>query len=92
MTPELIAAGLPVLGAYVAENAPNTFPRLPVRQHEKVFVWFTRAMSAADHAAAHRRLLARAAWRNRVAPALADYEERGAQVLRLAPTLRSALR
>lgn len=92
MTPELLAVGLPVLAAYAAESAPNTFPRLPVRQNEKVFVWFTRATSVAAHAAAHRRLLARPTWRSGVAPALADYEEREAQVLRLAPTPRSALR
>jgi len=92
MAPELAAAGLPVLAAYVPENAPNTFPRLPVRQNEKVFVWFTRADSAQAYAAARRRLLARALWRTGIGPALADYEERDAQVLRLAPTPRSALR
>ncbi|MBU1377914.1 MAG: NIPSNAP family protein [Alphaproteobacteria bacterium] len=92
MAPELAAGGLPVLGAYVAENAENTFPQLPVRQHEKVFVWFTRAADARAYETARRRLLERPVWRSALGPALADAQERGAQVLRLAPTPRSSLR
>ena len=52
LAPQLAAAGLPVLGAYVPENSENTFPRLPVRQHEKVFVWFTRTNNEAAWRAA----------------------------------------
>lgn len=92
MAPELAAVGLPVLGAYIPENSENTFPRLPVRQHEKVFVWFTRADDQAAHGAALDRLRARKAWRDEIAPMLADQQERSAQVLRLAPTPRSMLR
>jgi hypothetical protein len=84
LAPRLVAAGLPVLGAYVAENAENTFPRLPVRQHEKVFVWFTRVDDAAAWNEAQKRLAAD--------PELADAQERPAQVLRLDPTPRSRLR
>jgi hypothetical protein len=71
------AAGLPMLGVYVPETSENTFPRLPVRQHEKVLVWFTRA----DHQA----------WLA-ADPDIADAQERPAQVLRLDPTPRSRLR
>jgi len=92
MAPELAAAGLPVLGAYVPEKSENTFPRLPVRQHEKAFVWFARTDDAEAHAAARKRLLVRPTWRAEIGPALAGYEERSAQVLRLSPTPRSALR
>jgi hypothetical protein len=88
MAPELAAAGVPVLGAYVAENSENTFPRLPVRQHEKVFVWFTRIAHAESASVAPSW----PAWRDGVAAALADYEERPPQVLRLAPSPRSMLR
>jgi hypothetical protein len=86
-----VAAGLPILGAYVPENAENTFPQLPVRQHEKVFVWFTRADDTGAYAAARKRLEARKGWRD-AAAALADAQERGPQVLRLAPTARSRQR
>jgi hypothetical protein len=92
MAPTLAAAGLSVLGAYVPENSKNTFPRLPVRQHEKLFVWFMRIDGANAYAAARERLLANPAWRTELGTALKDYEERTAQVLRLSPTARSRLR
>jgi len=84
---ELAAAGAPVLGAYVTESTPNNFPALPVRQHEKVFVWFTRMQDAASYDQLRTRLAGTAVGRE-----LTDYQERAAQVLRLAPTSRSLLR
>jgi quinol monooxygenase YgiN len=84
IAPALRAAGLPVLGAYVAEASENTFPRLPVRQHEKVLVWFTRVEDQAVWDAAQARLA--------LDPELADAQERQAQVLRLDPTPRSRFR
>jgi hypothetical protein len=92
MAPALRAAGVPVLGAYVTEKSENTFPRLPVRQSEKVLVWFTRASDPGHHAAAMRRATSSREWRTAIGPALADYEERAAQTLFLSPTGRSALR
>lgn len=91
LAPELSAAGLPVLGGYVTETTPNNFPALPVRQHEKVFVWFTRAQNDATYAQAKGRLDTRLAG-SPIAHELRDYQERAAQVLRLAPTTRSLLR
>jgi hypothetical protein len=90
--PALSRAGLPVLGAYVVEEAPNNFPRLPIRQGEKLFVWFTRVRGEADHISARQRLSDDEIWRSRLAARLDDFEERSAQVLRLAPTNRSRLR
>jgi hypothetical protein len=84
LAPQLTEAGLSLLGAYVPEEAPNNFPRLPVRPDAKVLVWFTRVERAETCAAALRALRAR--------PELRAYEERAAQVLRLAPTGRSRLR
>jgi hypothetical protein len=84
--PELARAGMPVLGAYVTETTPNNFPALPVRQHEKVFVWFTRASDASAYENARTSLNAS------LGAELAEYQERAAQVLRLSPTSRSLLR
>lgn len=84
IAPKLEAAGLPVLGAYTAETSENTFPRLPVRQHEKVLVWFTRVGDEA---------IWREAWGDLASDSeFADAQERQAQVLRLDPTPRSRLR
>lgn len=84
--PELTKAGMPVLGAYVTETTPNNFPGLPVRQHEKVFVWFTRASDASAYEKA------RASVNASLGAELADFQERAAQILRLSPTSRSLLR
>ena len=86
LAPELATAGLPILGAYVSETTPNNFSRLPVRQSEKVFVWFTRAKDQS----AHEKVLANLG--ARLGAELASYQERQAQVLRLSPTSRSLLR
>lgn len=92
MRPVLEAAGMPVLGAFVPETQTNNFPRLPVRQGEKVFVWFTRVADQAAYVRAQARLHTLPAWRGTVAAGLADAEERPPQVLRLVPTPRAALR
>lgn len=90
--PELASAGLPVLGAYVPETTPNNFPRLPVRQHEKVFVWFTGAADESAYEQALANLNARLKSNGSLGAELASHQERQAQVLRLRPTPRSLLR
>jgi hypothetical protein len=90
--PQLNKTGLQVLGAYVPEEAPNNFPRLPVRPDKKILVWFTAAANATDFDQRMARLLASPGWKGAIASKLADYEERPPQILRLDPTPRSALR
>jgi len=92
LAPAYAAAGLPVLASYVTETEPNNFPQLPVRQHEKIFVWFTRVADLAAYDRARSSLMRGPGWRRELGPQLDDYEERPAQVLRLAPTARSQLR
>lgn len=89
--PRLEAAGLPVLGQFTPEPSANGFPALPVRQGEKLFVWFTRTSDPAAYAAAQAKLAADPGWAA-VKARLDDAQERAPQVLRLAPTPRSALR
>jgi len=38
--PVLMKAGASILAYFVTEDSPNTFPALPVRDGENVFVWF----------------------------------------------------
>src|SRR5258708_22771892 len=47
MIPLLREAGATLLGHFVTEPSENTFPELPVREGENVFVWFA---SFADEA------------------------------------------
>jgi NIPSNAP len=61
LRPALVDAGSTVLAAFATEHSENTFPNLPVREGEDVFVWFARfvdrgaferyigAVEAADH-------------------------------------------
>lgn len=92
MMPEIAAAGLPMIAAYTPERTPNNFPRLPVRQSENVFVWFTRTPMP-DHSTSERGGPSELpTWSAKVSTRLADFQERSAQRLVLEPTPRSALR
>jgi quinol monooxygenase YgiN len=51
LAPALGAAGISVLATYATEHSENTFPALPVRENEDVFV----CMSMFDNEAAHAR-------------------------------------
>jgi quinol monooxygenase YgiN len=78
LAPALTAAGASRVAVLVTEPSENTYPRLPVREGENVFVWLARF---ADRAACERHVAAVAG-----SPGWAP-----AQVLRLEPTPRSAL-
>jgi hypothetical protein len=92
VAPNLKAAGLPVLAAFVPEEQENNFPRLPVRQGEKLFVWITRTSDRAAFDLAFEKLTRSASWKNEIAPELSDAQERASQTLHLTPTERSLLR
>jgi hypothetical protein len=91
LAPALERAGAHILGHYLTEASLNTFPRLPVREGEHVFVWFTSFADDAAYAAFHARLDASHAWRDQMIN-----WDRGLvsapEVLRLAPTVRSLIR
>jgi hypothetical protein len=89
--PIMAAAGAPPLARFRTEHGKNEFPRLPVREGEHAFVWFTSFASAAD-LERHRAELARSAAWERVAAQLAARCASPPHELRLAPTARSRLR
>ncbi|MEZ2330034.1 NIPSNAP family protein [Mesorhizobium sp. RCC_202] len=76
----LAAHGARLLGAFTTEHAENTFPRLPVRVDENVFITVSRFDDEAAHA------------RHGSAPDAWPYLAKPTQTLRLAPTSRSLLR
>lgn len=85
--PALERLGTRVLAQFVTEPARNTYPRLPVREGECVFVWFaafTDATEQARHQAAAAAEPAVLAWTRCL--------DAAAEILRLAPTPRSLLR
>ncbi len=90
IAPQLRAHGAEVLGAFVTETSANTFPRLPVREGERVFVWFARFDHAAALAAWEARRESLPDWR-RDDTALRTMLAGPPTLLRLAPTARSRL-
>ncbi|MBT2394936.1 NIPSNAP family protein [Streptomyces sp. ISL-100] len=90
--PVLAETGGEPLAYLQSEHAPNTFPALPVRMNEEVFVWFAR-FTDESHIDDHlNRLQHSERWRAEVLPTLSQRWTRTPQRLRLAPTERSILR
>jgi hypothetical protein len=79
VAPVLAEAGVPVVARFESEHAENTFPQLPVRTGENVFVWLVRFDSAEDA-------------REVDLPMLKDRVTAEPKRLRLRPTARSAMR
>jgi len=83
--PRLGKAKIPLLAWFVPVGSANNFPRLPVREHEQVLVWFARFESEPDFAARKSELAA-------AAQPLSRWVSRAPDVLRLSPTARSLIR
>jgi quinol monooxygenase YgiN len=92
LKPVVRRTGASVLAYFVTEESANTYPGLPVREGEHVFVWF---MGFKDQAAyeRHAAALARSQrWRGEVSDELARRLKGAPEVLKLSPTARSHLR
>ena len=91
LKPALTDSGLSILAYLVTENSENTFPMLPVREGENVFVWFARFNDQAAYEI-HLAALARSPqWRDEISQELAQRLKRAPEVLKLSPTARSLL-
>ncbi len=88
--PELDRAGMPILASFVTETSPNNFPRLPVREHDHVFVWFARFADRGDYERHLASLGASSAW-TRIADTLYPKLKALPEILLLQPTPRSQL-
>jgi hypothetical protein len=88
--PQLDTAGMPSLASFITETSPNNFPRLPVREHDYVFVWFARFADRGDYEQHVATLGASSAW-IRIADTLHRKLKALPEVLLLQPTPRSQL-
>jgi len=79
VAPVLAGAGVPPVACFESEHAENTYPRLPVRTGENVFVWFARFDSPEDE-------------REVDLPMLTPHLTAPSLRLRLRPTARSTMR
>jgi hypothetical protein len=89
IAPRIMTAGARPLAVLETEPSPNTFPRLPVREGERAFIW----VAAFDDVEAHSRFLTTLArdreWTDLVRPALERRLAEPPDVWRLTPTARS---
>ena len=91
MKPAVIGSGATVLAYFVTEHSENTFPALPVRQGENVFVWFARLNDAAAYERHIAALTQFPRWRDEISKELARRLNREPEILKLSPTTRSLL-
>jgi hypothetical protein len=87
MTRVLEGAGAHHVAWYVTEDAPNNFPRLPVRTGEHVLVGVAVFRDAQHHDA----FITSGAWDRLIAPTLDQWLTGQTQAMRLTPTPRSTL-
>ena len=89
--PILMETDSRLLAYFVTEDSPNTFPQLPVREGEYVFVWFAGFQNQ-DAYERHLTALARSNfWNQEISKYLKRRLIRQPEVLRLTPTPRSRL-
>ncbi len=89
--PRLAATGARIIASFQSENAPNTFPKLPVREGETVFVWLA-AFPDMSHYRQHLAALRTGPdWREQAPENLLHQFARKPEVLLLAPTPHSQL-
>lgn len=88
LAPVLTESGASILAYLVTAEHPNTFPALPVREGEHVFVWFSLFRDRAAYDEYGAALAGSEAWRD-VSGALRQRITGAPQILRLSPTERS---
>ncbi|MDQ6639844.1 MAG: NIPSNAP family protein [Pseudomonadota bacterium] len=84
--------GVDVLASLVSEDSPNTFPRLPIRTGESVFVWFARFDDEPAQQSFGERFRSASGWREAAPETLLPAFMRKPEVLRLRPSRGSSLR
>jgi len=92
LKPVARSLGATISAYFVTENSENTFPALPVREGENVFVWFSMFQDPAGYANYEAALSGSEQWRGEVLKGLAIHVKKAPEILKLAPTARSQLR
>lgn len=89
--PAVTGSGATVLAYFVTEHGENTFPALPVRESENVFVWFSRFNEPAAYERHIAALTQSPHWRDEISKELSRRLKREPDILKLSPTTRSLL-
>ena len=91
LKPVVTDAGATVLAYFATEQSENTFPALPVREGENVFVWFARFNDPAAYERHIASLTQSPRWRDEISNERARRLKREPEILKLSPTTRSLL-
>ena len=89
--PAVIGSGAAVLAYFVTEHSENTFPALPTREGENVFVWFARFNDPPAYERYLAALTQSPRWRDEISKELTRRLKRTPEILKLSPTSRSLL-
>ena len=92
MLPHITKLGGKPIARFVTEESPNNFPALPVREHDRVFIWFARWPNVEAENAFATRFHALSGWRDSTPEALFPALMRKPERLRLSPNAKSELR
>ncbi len=89
LAPVLTKSGASILASFVTEASANTFPALPVREGEQVFVWFSRFQDEAAYSSYAAALARSQEEHDRIWEPVVGRLKAAPQVLKLSPTARS---
>ena len=92
MLPRITSLGAKPIARFVSEESPNNFPALPIRERDRVFMWFARWPNLEAENAFATRFHASSGWRDTMPEALFPALMRKPERLRLAPNAKSELR
>jgi hypothetical protein len=92
LRPAATSLGATILAYFVTENSENTFPALPVREGENVFVWFSTFQNSATYERYAVAVSQSEQWHGQISVELKRRLLRAPEVLKLSPTGRSQLR
>ena len=91
VVPRLNASAVHPIAALTTDEVPNNFPRLPVRQGDRVFLWMARWPTEEDYASFAAQMRAWSGWRDKAPEAVLPALMRKPEQLRLKPTAHSPL-
>ena len=92
LKPLVTRLGATISAYFVTESSENTFPALPVRTGEHVFVWLSTFQDLAAYENYVAALPKSEQWQGTVSGDLARYLDKAPEVLKLSPTARSQFR
>jgi quinol monooxygenase YgiN len=89
LAPILTRHGASILSSFVTEESTNTYPALPIREGEQVFVWFSLFRDQATYDEHVAALAQSRQWCDQIWEPTVRRLKAAPQVLKLAPTARS---